>query len=169
MLVAALLFLSGVGCLLPREGPVGSPARITTEAEWIDLEGLERHLAGEKGRIVVVNFWATWCEPCREEFPELIRLHQHYASRGLTLLSISLDSPRVRDTLVKNFLAEQKPPFPAFIKTGGDDDAFINALDPDWSGALPATFIYDRQGRRRQALFGEQTFQSLEGYIQPLL
>lgn len=135
----------------------------------MDLAGLQQRLAQERGRVVVLNFWATWCEPCREEFPALIHLHRRYASQGLTLLSISLDSPHLRDTLVKEFLSQQHPSFPVFLKTPGDDDVFINAMDPAWRGALPATFIYDRNGLRQHSLFGPQTFSSLENYIRPLL
>lgn len=163
----ALLALAALGCQTAREESAAAP--VVTEAAWIDLAGLEQRLAQEKGRVVVVNLWATWCEPCREEFPDLIRLHQRYVPRGLTLLAISLDSPKVRDTAVRKFLGEQRPTFPIFIKRAGDDDAFINALDPQWSGALPATFIYDRSGQRRQMLLGQQTLSSLQRYIRPLL
>lgn len=168
--LVALLAAVTLGCQSAREeAPAAPPTTGTTRAAWIDFAGLNQRLAGEKGRVVVVNFWATWCEPCRVEFPDLIRLHRRYADRGLTLLSISLDSPNLRDTLVKDFLAEQKPSFPVFLKTAGDDDAFINAIDTAWSGALPATFIYDRAGERRHSLFGGQTLRSLEARIQPLL
>lgn len=167
--LAALLAAIALGCQSAHKEPLPAAGEVTTEAGWIDLSGLERRLAEERGRVVVVNFWATWCEPCREEFPDLIQLHRRYAGRGLTLLSISLDNPKLRDTEVKEFLTEQRPTFSVFVKTAGDDDAFINALEPSWRGALPATFIYDRSGQRRHALFGKQTLNSLEAYIQPLL
>ena len=162
--------MAALSCQSEREPePAPPPAAITTEAAWINLEELQQLVSEENDQVVVVNFWATWCEPCREEFPDFIRFYNRYTGRGLTLLAVSLDSPRVRDTLVKEFLAEQRPPFPVFQKTAGDDDAFINAIDPDWSGALPATFIYDRSGQRRHALYSQQSLESLENYIQPLL
>jgi len=142
---------------------------ITTAADWIDLAGLKQRIEAERGRVVVVNFWATWCEPCREEFPDLVELDRRYRSRGLTFLSVSLDDPDQRDTQVKQFLAEQKPSFAVFIKTAGDPDQFINGVDPAWSGVLPATFIYDRTGRRRHAIFQPQTLAQLAERIQPLL
>ena len=165
-LAAVLLALGAVGCQPVQERPAARGGAATSE---MDLPGFRERMAEERGRVVVVNFWATWCEPCREEFPELIRLHRRYRDRGLTLLSISLDAPKLRETKVREFLEEQSPSFPVFLRTGGDDDDFINGVDPTGSGALPATFVYDRSGRRRQALIGQQTFRSLEGYIQPLL
>jgi thiol-disulfide isomerase/thioredoxin len=157
-----------VGCAATSTTPELSLA-VTTEAEWIDLAGLRQRIEAERGRVVVVNFWATWCEPCREEFPDLIELDRRYRSRGLTFLSVSLDDPEVRDTQVKQFLTEQKPSFAVFLKTAGDPDPFITGVDPAWSGVLPATFIYDRQGQRRHAIFQPQTLAQLAERVEPLL
>ena len=148
----------------------GAADQFTAEAEWIDLKGLQERIGKERGRVVVVNYWATWCEPCREEFPEFVEFHRQWAGRGVTFLSVSLDVASVRDTEVKKFLAEQRVPFPVFIKTEAEDpDDFINAIDRKWSGELPATFVYDREGRRAHSLFGKQTRQSLEEAVKPLL
>ncbi|MGH9789282.1 MAG: TlpA disulfide reductase family protein [Candidatus Acidiferrales bacterium] len=152
--------------------PAASTAagQFTAEAEWVDLKGLQERLAEERGRVVVVNYWATWCEPCREEFPEFVEFHEHWAGRGVTFLSVSLDVASVRDTEVKKFLAEQRVPFPVFIRTGAQDpNDFINAIDRKWTGELPATFVYDREGQRRHSLFGKQTRKSLEAAVKPLL
>jgi thiol-disulfide isomerase/thioredoxin len=171
LLVGLLLATSCQRAPEPASAFAAVPLTVATEADWIDLERLNQRLQQEKqkGRVVMVNYWATWCEPCREEFPDLIELQRRHAGRGLRLLSISLDSPKERETAVRDFLAEQRPVFPVFIKTAGDPDEFINAIDPDWSGALPATFIYDRAGHRRHALIEKQTFASLEQLLRPLL
>jgi thiol-disulfide isomerase/thioredoxin len=91
----------------------------------------------------LVNIWASWCVPCREEFPELLRLERSYRRRGLrlALVSADFDAPAARAFLVKQGVS-----FRTYLKTG-DDMTFINALDPRWSGALPATFVYDGAGR----------------------
>jgi len=176
-LAVVALLLSAVACQRASEppevsGPASRPVVLggpTLEAEWTDLARLEQRIAAERGRVVVVNFWATWCEPCREEFPDFIELQRRHASRGLLVLAVSLDAPSERDTEVKKFLAEMQPVFPVLIKTAGDPDVFINAIDPKWTGSLPATLIYDRSGKRRQAFFVPQTLASLEGYTEPLL
>jgi thiol-disulfide isomerase/thioredoxin len=156
----------------PAAGPATAAAtdKFTAEAEWVDLKGLQERLAQERGRVVVVNYWATWCEPCREEFPEFVEFHHAWGERGVRFWAVSLDVASVRDTEVKKFLAEQRVPFPVFIKTEAEDpNDFINAIDERWSGALPATFVYDREGRRAHSLFGKQTRKSLEAAVAPLL
>ncbi|MGH9777495.1 MAG: TlpA disulfide reductase family protein [Candidatus Acidiferrales bacterium] len=150
--------------------PSSAARDFTSEAEWVDLQGLQERLAKERGRVVVVNYWATWCEPCREEFPEFVEFHQQWAGRGVTFWAMSLDVASVRDTEVKKFLAEQRVPFPVFIRAATEDpNDFINAIDQRWTGELPATFVYDREGRRTLSLFGKQTRKSLEDVVKPLL
>ncbi|MBX3025985.1 TlpA family protein disulfide reductase [bacterium] len=118
-------------------------------------------------RVVVVNVWATWCIPCREEMPDLLRLRRAYRDRGVALLLVSGDFAAEREQAAA-FLGEQGVDFPTYIKTG-DDMAFINALDPQWSGALPATFIFDDQGRLRHALLGKSSYAQLEAKVLDVL
>lgn len=91
----------------------------------------------------LVNVWATWCVPCREEFPDLLRIGREYRARGLrlALVSADFDSATARAFLVRRGVAGT-----AYFKVG-DDMGFIDALDRRWSGSLPATFVYDRAGR----------------------
>ncbi|HXE74841.1 MAG TPA: TlpA disulfide reductase family protein [Candidatus Xenobia bacterium] len=170
--LVSLFVLAAAAALTPACPPSAPPppTQFTAEAEWVDLKGLQERLAAERGRVVVVNYWATWCEPCREEFPELIRFDREWRGRGVTFFSVSLDTASVRDTEVKKFLAEHRPAFAVFIRRETDDpDTFINGIDPQWSGVLPATFIYDREGQRRQSLLGPTTAEKLEAAVKPLL
>jgi thiol-disulfide isomerase/thioredoxin len=97
-------------------------------------------------RATLVNVWATWCAPCREEFPALLEVARSRADQGLRLVLVSADFEDQTAT-VRSFLGERAVSDTAFLKTG-DDMAFINTMSPEWSGALPATFIYDGDGRR---------------------
>jgi len=95
--------------------------------------------------VTLVHVWATWCEPCREEFPELLRVRQDYASRGLELILVSADSPDARMS-VERFLAERG------VRSGSclidnPNAAFIDTLCTNWSGALPASFFFAPGGR----------------------
>ena len=121
--------------------------------------------AGAKA--VVVNLWATWCVPCREEFPDLMRFYRTYKDRGVSLLLVSGDFSSETDP-AKEFLASQGVDFPSWLKSEGDD-SFINAFDPAWSGALPATFIYDSTGAKRHSFLGPVTYDALEKEVAPLL
>jgi thiol-disulfide isomerase/thioredoxin len=96
-----------------------------------------------RAKVVLVNVWATWCEPCREEFPDLLRVRRAHSRQELDVILVSGDFP---DQLskVRAFLTEQGVDFPTYLKEE-KDMPFINALSPRWSGALPATFVYDGQ------------------------
>jgi thiol-disulfide isomerase/thioredoxin len=112
------------------------------------------HDSGAKA--VVVNMWATWCGPCREEFPGLVRVAQQYQGQGLKVILVSADDTGDVAT-VKKFLADEGVDFPAYIKTE-KDQSFIDGLDKQWTGALPATFIFDGNGKLREFWEGEASF-----------
>lgn len=118
-------------------------------------------------KVTVVNVWATWCIPCREEFPDLVRLGRAYDAKGVKMLFVSSDF--ASDTRpAKEFLAEQGVDDRTYLKAQ-KDEAFIDGLDPAWSGALPATFVFDATGRLRHSFTNAVTYEALERQIQPLL
>jgi thiol-disulfide isomerase/thioredoxin len=135
----------------------------------VDAKGLADRIAREKGRVVLVNFWATWCVPCREEFPDLTRLDRAYAGRGLRVLGVSTDVAG-QTAAVKAFLAEQKPGFPNYRKkSGGDDQVFIDAVDKSWGGELPFTVLFGRDGKKARVFSGKNTYGEYEAEILKLL
>jgi thiol-disulfide isomerase/thioredoxin len=98
-----------------------------------------------ESRATLVNVWATWCIPCRQEFPALLRVARAHSPRDLRLVLVSAD---FEDQLpgVHRFLAQQGVRDTTYLKTG-DDMTFIQSMEPRWTGSLPATFVYDRSGR----------------------
>ena len=135
----------------------------------LDAKGLTERVGREKGRVVFVNFWATWCVPCREEFPELARLQKTMGPAGLTVLGISTDLARDLPA-VEKFLSEQKPGFPNYRKkAGGDDQDFINAVDRSWGGELPFTVLYGRDGRKARVFSGGHTYSEYAKEVSRLL
>jgi thiol-disulfide isomerase/thioredoxin len=165
--LAALLALSlaagGLACSpQPRSAkrdapPKGGPPLVTPAT----AEEVLAVVCQPGARAVVLNVWGTWCGPCREEFPDLLRLHRDYRDRGLrlVLLSVDFDSEVPQ---VNRFLAEQGVDFETYRRSGGDDDKFINTLSPLWSGALPATFVYDGTGRLRDFWEGKAGYAQMQ-------
>jgi thiol-disulfide isomerase/thioredoxin len=151
-LVALLLVFSGA--LFAADAP--------KLAGQLDAKGLADAIAKNKGKVVVLNFWATWCVPCREEFPDLVRLEKAYRERGVAVLGVTIDLPKDMPKIEK-FLATSAPDFPNYIKkVGGDDQDFIESVDPKWGGELPFTVVYGRDGKKAEVLSGKQSYASFE-------
>ena len=125
-------------------------------------------IAAHKGKVILYDFWATWCEPCRAELPKLIRLQAKLKERGFELITISADEPE-QAAAAEKLLKKSGAPLPGFRKQAMNDDRFINAIDPKWSGALPALFLYDRNGRKVTSFIGETDIGAIESAIRKLL
>ncbi len=129
-----------------KRGAQKSPAVAVKEINADSLSSLLKPDATSP-RPLLVNFWATWCDPCREEFPDLVKIDQVYRKKGLQFIAVSLDDLADINTGVPKFLREMKATMPAYLLNVPDPEIAINAVDPNWSGALPATFLYDTQGQ----------------------
>ncbi len=110
----------------------------------IDIKGL-RDVLKPAGKPRLVNFWATWCPPCREEFPDLVKLDADYKGR-IDFVTITLDDPSDISTLVPKFLREMKAEMPTFLLSTPDENAAIALVSKDWSGNLPLTMLYTETG-----------------------
>ncbi len=134
-----------------------------------DAPAIKRAIAAEKGHVVLVNFWATWCGPCVAEFPAIVGTGRKYKAAGLRVITVSADPLKDKDAKVRLFLMRSGAEGPAYLEQSRDPEEFINAFDPAWQGDLPRTLIYDRAGRRVKTLVGEQTAQSLAAAVTPYL
>jgi thiol-disulfide isomerase/thioredoxin len=121
------------------------------DVKEIDAEGLKKLLQrGEAGtaRPLLINFWATWCVPCRKEFPDLVKIYADYRGRGIEFAVVSADDVADIKTDVPKFLREMRATaLPAYLLNATDTEAAIAQVDPTWGGELPATFLFDRQGK----------------------
>jgi thiol-disulfide isomerase/thioredoxin len=159
--LAALL-----ACLFTATARAADAPRLQGE---VDAKGLAQAIAREKGKVVLVNFWATWCVPCRKEFPDLVRLQKTYAGKGLAVVGVSTDLSKDLPA-VEKFLAETKPDFPNYRKkSGGDDQVFIEAVDPKWGGELPFSVLYARDGKKARTLSGGRSYSDFERDVAALL
>lgn len=135
----------------------------------IDADGYHRVLEQHRGKPVMVNFWATWCEPCRYEFPMIVQLANQYRARGLVVLGVNLDDEADMH-LVRDFVAKTQPPFRSYRqKPGIDVDAFYHGVNPAWTGTMPQTIFYDRSGKMAGYFFGGQPREAFDAAIRAIL
>src|ERR1041384_4449621 len=127
-----------------------APARLTE----VDEAAYTKLLAAHRGKGVLVDFWATCCEPCREEMPKLALLEAKLRARGFVLLTVSADEPE-QDAAAYAFLLKSGVRLPGYRKQTENDSAFIDSIDTKWTGALPASFLYDRTGKKVKSFIGE--------------
>ena len=121
------------------------------------------------GKLLLVNFWATWCEPCRDEFPDLIKIDSEYRAQGLDFITVSLDDVSEIKTEVPKFLQQMRATMPAYLLNVSDPEPSIKAVDPSWGGALPATVLYDKNGQIVFKHFGRIKPEQLRAAIEKLV
>ena len=121
----------------------------TEDIRVIDLEGLKKVLQRDPNdkRPLLLNFWATWCDPCREEFPDLVKLDADYKDKPLNFVAVSLDDITDIKSEVPKFLNQMKATMPVVLLNVKDPEPAIKIVDPTWDGQLPATFLYDKDGK----------------------
>jgi thiol-disulfide isomerase/thioredoxin len=171
--VWSFVLLTTVASVLPLaaapEGATKGKSAPKADVQMVDRAGLKKALAAQKGKVVLVNLWATWCAPCVEEFPDLVKLDEKLRSKGLVVIGVSLDEPRDGDKVVE-FITKQKAAFPVYLRKGGDSDSFVEPVDKSWTGAVPTTFIFDRSGKRvGKPLIGGRSYAAFAAAVEPLL
>ena len=168
--IRTLLVLTCAVCFLwvPVTAQKTKVAPTNPDPPLVDLTGYQKLLLGQRGKPVLVNFWATWCDPCRDEYPMVNDLARKYAAQGLVVIGVSLDDEGEM-TLVRRFLARNAPVFRNYRKVPGKEELFINGVNPKWSGAIPASFFYARDGRLLKYLVGEHTREEFEAIVRVLL
>ena len=145
MLAGSLLALAvWAGC--ERMPSSQTPVRTIDRAEFDNV--IRQH----KGHVVLVDFWATWCDPCRRLFPQTVSLAERYSGRGLSVVTLSVDSASAEPD-VRDFLASQHATGENFMVRDGGGAQAVQDFEIG-SGAIPYLKLYDRQGRLREQLEG---------------
>ena len=121
----------------------------------VDYNGLEKVLNKQNNKTYVVNFWATWCAPCVKELPYFERINKQYKDKNVEVVLVSLDFPKHFDTKLKNFINEKQLQSELYALNDMDSNYWIPKVNKDWSGAIPATLIYNSNKRE----FFEQPFE----------
>jgi thiol-disulfide isomerase/thioredoxin len=132
----------------------------------VKFSGIEPYLKANSDTVYVINFWATWCGPCRRELPDLEKIHQHFAGQKVKVLLVSLDFPNQQSGLFQ-FLKTNHITAQVLWLNEPDANAWIDKVDPSWTGALPATLVY--KGKERQFFEKELSYQDLNNSIESFL
>src|ERR1041385_6989046 len=152
-LALSILLLSLAAPAQRRKGRAAKPRKPTVVAP-IDTDALKGLITQQRERPLLVNFWATYCDPCRDEFPDLVKIDKDYRPRALEFVTVSLDDMSDIKTAVPKFLDEMKAKMPAYLLNVSDPEPAINLVDQKWAGSLPATFLYNEKGEVVYRHFG---------------
>ncbi len=105
-----------------------------------------KNLLKTNGKPLLVNFWATWCDPCREEFPDLVKISNDYRE-SIDFITVSLDDLSDLKVAVPKFLSKMKATMPAYFLKTPDEETLIGEISEDWQGGLPFTLLYNSDGK----------------------
>ncbi len=168
-LALALIVVIGVWFTLQnRPASTQAPVTVQTLPEQLpsfalkDTEGTDRDSSEWKGKILIVNFWATWCPPCLEEMPLLIEFQGQYSSRGVQVVGVAVDNLQQ----VKDFMDVYGINFPVLV--GSDDAIALAQRMGNRISSLPYTAIFDKDGRTLYAQPGKITRETLEKALKSL-
>lgn len=161
-LIGLLALLAGV--MVQRWVSVSAPpAVVLPEPTLVNLNGEAHRLVEWRGKVLVLNFWATWCPPCREEMPEFDALQKELGDKGLQFVGVAIDDAEV----VRGYLARHPVSYPILVGDAGVPE-WADSLGNDLA-ALPFSVVFDREGRIHYAHTGVFRRQELLDKVSPLL
>lgn len=135
----------------------------------LDEPGLERLITQRNGKILFLNVWATWCGPCREEFPDLIQLAREYSDANVEIVGLSVDFPDEIDSKIIPFLEDSGVNFNIYVQNFQRMEHVIDLLNKEWGGGIPATFIFNSNGNQVAFFQGKRNFQDFKKELENLL
>jgi thiol-disulfide isomerase/thioredoxin len=163
----------------PTAAPAQTPAAATAgnaasaaampAAQLINPAGLGKLLAERRGKVVVLNLWATWCVPCLREIPDLVALEKEFAARGVTLVGLGMDDPGALAEQVEPFRRKNFPAFRTWVRSEPDMDALVSVVDPAWNEILPTTYLIGRDGKVAKKIQGKRTLEQFRELILEVL
>lgn len=155
----ALVCWSGPATAAGGAPPAAAPVAAAPAARLVDPQQLRQVLAGERGKVVILNLWGTWCAPCLREIPELLRLQRDLASRGVVLIGVAMDEPSELSTLVEPFRQKYFPSLETYVRNAPDMDSVVSVVDPAWNEILPTTYLIGRDGKVARKIQGVRSYE----------
>ena len=133
----------------------------------LSFQQFEKYLNQKSDTIYVINFWATWCGPCRSELPAFERIHLDHARDKVKVLLVSLDFPKELDNTLRPYLKSNRITASVVLLNDPDSNAWIDKVSPEWTGAIPATLIY--KGLHKVFFEHELSYQDINNSILSLI
>jgi len=151
--------LAGVAFLLfwflarpSMRGPAGS-ADLAPDFTLPDVNGNKVSLSSFRGKVVLLDFWATWCEPCLEELPDLVRFHEAHKDKGFTIVGVAMDAEGI--SVVGPFVRQNKLPYPILVSNGDLPEGYPIP-------GFPSAFLIDKNGKIARRYLGPKAYDELE-------
>ena len=135
----------------------------------LEASELSTALEAREGKVVLVNFWATWCRPCLDEIPDLQELEAEFGEQGFELLAVSLDDPWSAEDTVAPFLAKWFPTFSTYLSVENDMDTMVSVIDPAWNEVLPTSYVMGRDGEVAARIQGGSSAEEFAAVVEPQL
>ncbi|MBK6598483.1 MAG: redoxin domain-containing protein [Proteobacteria bacterium] len=171
IVLATTLIATSVGAVTPNAAPKVTPkvtpssAASVAPAEAATPEKLRTILAKERGNVVILNVWGTWCVPCLREIPELVKLQQELASQRVALIGVSMDEASSISSMVEPFRTKFFPEFRTYVRDSPDMDSMVSVVDSAWNEILPTTYILDRQGKVARKIQGVKSYEEFRTIV----
>ena len=135
----------------------------------LNTQHLDQFLVQNRGNIVLINLWATWCQPCIKELPTLEKLHQKYQDKAVKIIAISIDGEAKADSLVRPFWDKLRLTMDNYILQGDNPEPVINHFDKLWLGMVPTSYIFDKNGNKVETITGTLSYEAFEKKLKQLL
>jgi thiol-disulfide isomerase/thioredoxin len=130
---------------------------------------LDSLILGLKGKAILINFWATWCPPCKKEMPDLVRLYKNYKDKGFELVLISVDDKADREGELVKQLNLYKIDFTVYFAALKKPEDIMTYIDEKWGGEVPKSYFYNTEGKQVKSLTGSQSYETFENEIKKVL
>lgn len=121
------------------------------------------------GNVILFNFWATWCKPCVQEFPDLIKINKDFKNKNFKLIFVTLDFGDEEFKQTKDFLKKNNVDFVTYYNNFNKDDELIEYMDKKWDGGIPGSFFYDVNGVLRKTFIGKRKYENFKEVITDLM
>jgi len=131
----------------------------------MDFNQLEKHITKKNNTVYIVNFWATWCQPCIEELPDFLKLNEQFKNKNFKLILVSLDFSNQIKKRVEPFLKKHNITSEVIVLDDLDANTWINKVDPSWDGAIPVTLLL--QNGKKTFHNGTINYTELYNLVQP--